>query len=189
MAKKIICVSGLAGSGKSTQADLLGKYFKLNIVHSSRLLREFNKEDVRTSGWWEKKEARNFMKKRLNDLRIDRAFDKYLIKVVKKKPSINDSWTLPWLLKDEEACSIYLLASQQSRAERIAERDKIPVQQALEAVKKRDEENVKIYFNLYNYRIDRDLDKFDLVVKTDNLSIKQIFEILKTFIKQYYKIR
>ncbi|MBI5884670.1 cytidylate kinase family protein [archaeon] len=179
----------MAGSGKSTQVDLLGKHFKLKVIHSSRLFREFNSLDTKTKGWWEKEQAREFTKKRFNDLNIDKAFDHHLMKLARKESSIADSWTLPWLLKESEVCSIYLLASQEARAKRIAGRDKIPVEQALKAVRQRDDENIKLYFNLYNYRIDLDLQKFNLVLKTDNLSIKQINEVLKAFIKSYFKMK
>jgi len=189
MSKKIICIFGLAGSGKSMQVNLLGKYFKLEVIRASRLLREFNKKDIKVKGWWEKEAGMQFTEERLNDLNIDRAFDQKLAMLVKKGNVIVDSWSLPWLLKKEELCSIYLIASQETRAKRISERDKIKKEQALQAVKKRDLENVKLFYNLYNARIDKDFNKFNLVLQTDALGINQVFEILKAFIKQYYKTK
>lgn len=183
-----VCIAGLAACGKSTQVDLLGKYFDLRIVHTSRLFREMQKMETHSNDFWEKKGI-SFTKERMQDLSMDRKLDAKLLKIARKGKAIFDSWTLPWLLKENQCFSVYLKASQEVRAKRIAERDKIGFEKALKLIKERDSDNIKLYYNLYNYRVDKDLNKFDLVLNTNELGIKEVYNILKVAIKSYFKER
>ena len=180
----LIIVSGFAGSGKSSLADSLGKELKLKVVHASALLRQMSIEGVsalknaspeKIQDWWESDEAKEFMKKRMEDESLDRALDKRLMEIAKKGNVILDSWTIGYLYKGK-AFKIWLDASAETRAKRVSERDKLDFQKVVQKIKNRDSETKALYERLYNFRMGEKLDQFNLSLKTDNMSKKQVFE-------------
>ena len=185
MTKKIVCICGMAASGKSTQVDLLGERFGLKVIHTSRLFREMQGLDLKSEGFWEKEGAK-FTQKRLGNLSLDYSLDKKLVEIAQDGNVIFDSWTLPWLLKGS-CLSIYLKTSQDIRARRVSRRDDLDWQDALQAIRKRDETDTAMYKRLYNYDISTDvLDVFQLIINTDNLHIQDIFKLCCNAIEIYF---
>ena len=87
-----------------------------------------------------------------------------------------DSWTMGWLLKT--GFKIWLVASVEKRAERIAKRDKISYQEALRVLKEKEAKTKAIYKKLYGFTLGEDFEPFDLVLDTDNLSAGEVFQVL-----------
>jgi len=175
----IICVCGMAGSGKSTVAKKLAKKYGLKYYSGGDALKalaiaEGHKPSKR--GWWESSEGIRFLEKRKENLRFDKKVDEELLKVAKEGNVVLDSWTMPWLLKN--GFKIWLEASMKKRAERIAKRDKISIERALEALKIKEKGTRTIYKKLYGFNLGEDFTPFNLILDTDNLKPKEVFEII-----------
>ncbi len=192
MAKSVILISGFAGSGKSSLADSLGKELGMKVIHASSILREMATKGVgalkdaspkKIHDWWERPEAREFMKKRQADGSMDIALDKKLIQIAEKGGVIMDSWTMPYLFMGK-AYRVWLEASQEVRAKRVVERDKLPFGEVLAKIKARDGETKALYQRLYKFNMGENPGMFDLAVNSDNLSQKEVFEKVLNAIKK-----
>jgi cytidylate kinase len=177
--KTVICISGMAGTGKSTLSKKLAEKYHLSCYSGGDALKELaNAEGYNTSrqGWWESPEGLKFLSERTNNPKFDKAVDEKLIEYAQQGNVLLDSWTMPWLLKD--CFKIWLLASPEKRAERVAERDKITFDEALKVLKEKEDTTKAIYKKLYGFSLGEDLAPFDLILDTDNLSADQVFEVL-----------
>ena len=133
--KTVICISGMAGTGKSTLSKKLAEKYHLSCYSGGDALKELaNAEgyDASRQGWWESPEGLKFLNERVNDPKFDKAVDAKLMEYAQQGNVLLDSWTMPWLLKD--GFKIWLLASLEKRAARVAERDKITFDEALQSV-------------------------------------------------------
>lgn len=179
----LIIISGFAGSGKSSLADALGKKLGLKVVHASSLLREMKEKGVsaldqekveKLHDWWESEEGKKFMKMRSEDTSLDIALDKKLIEIAKKGNIVLDSWTMPYLYKGN-AFRVWLNASAEIRAKRVSGRDKLDFNDVLGKIKARDSETKDLYERLYNFKMGKELGKFNLVINTGELSQEEVF--------------
>ncbi|MEM0313924.1 MAG: cytidylate kinase family protein, partial [Candidatus Bathyarchaeia archaeon] len=100
-------------------------------------------------GWWETPEGLAFMENRERNHEFDLKVDHKLLEAAEKGNVILDSWTMPWLLK--HGFKIWLEASLEKRAERVARRDGISLQQAMEALKSKESKTKSIYEKLYGF--------------------------------------
>ena len=180
MKKKIvICICGMAGSGKSTLAKRLAEKYGLKYYSGGDALKTVAIEKgykPMERGWWESTEGLRFLENRMKDFNFDKTVDKKLMEIAEKGNVILDSWTMPWLLK--EGFKVWLEASLEERAKRIARRDRISVDQALKALKVKEEKTKAIYKKLYGFSLGEDLTPFHLILDTNNLNIEEIFQIL-----------
>jgi len=83
---------------------------------------------------------------------------------------------MPWLLRD--GFKIWLEASPEKRAERIAKRDKMSLEDALKALKNKERQTKIIYRELYGFNLGEDFAPFKLILDTDNLKADEVFKIL-----------
>lgn len=174
-----ICVSGMAGSGKSTLAKKIAEKYRLAYYSGGAALMALAiKEGYRPLelGWWESKEGMRFLEKRGRDPRFDQSVDKKLLHMALKGDVILDSWTMPWLLK--KGFKIWLEGSAEKRAERIAERDKISFNKALEALKRKERRTKEIYKKMYGFSLGEDYAPFNFILDTDILNEEEVFQIL-----------
>jgi cytidylate kinase len=177
--KRVICISGMAGTGKSTLSKKLAQRYKLNYYSGGDALRELAAEegyDSSRAGWWESREGLRFLDRRKQDPSFDKAVDEKLLAHAAEGNVLLDSWTMPWLIKD--CFKIWLEASVQKRAERISLRDNMTVEEALEALKEKEAQTKSIYQKLYGFSLGEDFAPFDLVLDTDNLGADEVFEVL-----------
>ena len=169
----------MAGTGKSTLSKKLAEKYKLKCYSGGDALKELaNAEGYNAScqGWWESSEGLNFLNERINDPKFDKAVDAKLLEYAKQGNVLLDSWTMPWLLS--EGFKIWLMASIEKRATRVAERDKITVNEAFKVLKEKEDRTKAIYKKLYGFVLDEDFKPFDLVLDTDNLNADEVFEVL-----------
>jgi cytidylate kinase len=181
--KIVICISGMAGTGKSTLSKKLAEKYGLQCYSGGDALKELAKSegyDVTRQGWWESPEGLKFLKERVNDPKFDKAVDAELLNYARQGNVILDSWTMPWLLN--EGFKIWLMASIEKRAARVAERDKITVNKAFKVLEEKEARTKAIYQKLYGFVLGEDFAPFDLVLDTDNLSAEEVFEVLCTAI-------
>lgn len=132
-------------------------------------------------GWWESKEGLRFLERRRKDPSFDKAIDDKLLQVAHKGNVVLDSWTMPWLL--DTGFKIWLEASPEKRAERIAGRDKISYEDALEALNKKERETKAIYKEIYGFKLGDDLEPFNLVLDTESLIADEVYEVLRLVIE------
>jgi cytidylate kinase len=176
----VICISGMAGTGKSTLTKKLAQKYNLKCYSGGDALKALALEEgyttVTEQGWWESPEGLNFLGQRLKDPKFDKAVDAKLLGYAQHGNVLLDSWTMPWLLKD--GFKIWLMASIEKRAQRVAERDKITVKEALEVLKEKEARTKAIYKKLYGFALGEDFTPFNLVLDTDNLNADEVFEVL-----------
>jgi cytidylate kinase len=169
----------MAGTGKSTLSKNLAEKYHLKYYSGGDALKELAKAegyDVSIQGWWESPEGLKFLKERANDPKFDRAVDDKLLEYAEQGNVLLDSWTMPWLLK--EGFKIWLLASLEKRAARVAQRDKISVSEAFKVLEEKEGRTKAIYKKLYGFVLGEDFAPFDLVLDTDNLNANEVFETL-----------
>jgi cytidylate kinase len=177
--KTVICISGLAGTGKSTLSKKLADKYHLRYFSGGDVLKELAKQegyDVSVQGWWESPEGLKFLNERVNDPKFDKTVDDKLLEYAQQGNVLLDSWTMPWLLK--EGFKIWLEASLEKRAARVAIRDGITVAEAFEVLKEKEARTKAIYKSLYGFVLGEDFKPFDFILDTDNLSANEVFEVL-----------
>jgi cytidylate kinase len=177
--KIVVCISGMAGTGKSTLAKKLAQKYKLKYYSGGDALKELAKDEgynPSSRGWWESPEGLSFLKKREKNLKFDKAVDDKLLEYAQQGNVLLDSWAMPWLLKT--GFKIWLVASEEKRAERIAKRDKLSVNEALKVLKEKEARTKAIYKKLYGFRLGEDLEPFNLILDTDNLRAGEVFQVL-----------
>lgn len=132
-------------------------------------------------GWWESKEGLRFLERRKKDPRFDKAVDEKLLEVAQRGNVVLDSWTMPWLL--HIGFKIWLEASPEKRAERIAGRDRMSYESALEALNKKERQTKAIYKEMYGFKLGDDLEPFNFVLDTESLSAHEVYEVLRLVIE------
>ncbi|MCX8154130.1 MAG: cytidylate kinase family protein [Candidatus Bathyarchaeota archaeon] len=177
--KIVICISGMAGTGKSTLAKKLAQKYKLKYYSGGDALRELAKEEgcnSFTRGWWESPEGLSFLKKRESNTQFDKIVDDKLLKYAEQGNVILDSWAMPWLL--QTGFKIWLAASEEKRARRIAKRDGISLEKAMQVLREKEARTKAIYEKLYGFRLGEDFEPFHLILDTDNLDANEVFQVL-----------
>jgi cytidylate kinase len=177
--KLVICISGMAGTGKSTLSKKLAKKYKLRYYSGGDALKALAAEKGYNSskrGWWESKEGLKFLEKREKNLEFDKAVDDKLLEHAQQGRVLLDSWTMPWLLKT--GFKIWLFASVERRAERIAKRDRMHTKEALPVLKEKEARTKAIYKKLYGFTLGEDFEPFDMVLDTDALNAGEVFQVL-----------
>jgi cytidylate kinase len=177
----VICVCGMAGSGKSTLAKRLAEKYKLQYYSGGDALKALAIDDGYKNidrGWWESKEGMRFLEKRSKNVKFDEAVDQKLLELARRGNVVLDSWTMPWLIK--KGFKIWLEASAQRRAERIAQRDGTTVREALKALRNKEKQTKAIYKRIYGFDLEKDFAPFNLILDTDSLEAEEVFQVLCT---------
>ncbi len=177
--RTVLCISGLAGTGKSTLSKKIAEKYGLRYFSGGDVLKDLAKQegyDVSVQGWWESPEGLDFLSKRVNDPKFDKEVDDRLLEYAQQGNVLLDSWTMPWLLK--EGFKIWLEASFEKRAARVAIRDGMTVALAFDVLKEKESRTKAIYKALYGFSLGEDLKPFDFILDTDNLSANEVFEVL-----------
>jgi cytidylate kinase len=177
--KIVICISGMAGTGKSTLSKKLAEKYRLQYYSGGDVLKDLAKQagyDVSILGWWESPDGLKFLNERVTDPKFDKSVDDRLLEYAEQGNVLLDSWTMPWLLK--YGFKIWLEASFEKRAARVAMRDRMPIAEALGVLKEKEARTKAIYKALYGFVLGEDFTPFDFVLDTDNLSANEVFEVL-----------
>lgn len=165
-------------------AGELAKEFGLKIFNGGDILKKLaGEKGYVTAGkdWWDGEEAKKFMMERQRNPFFDKEVDRNLMEIAETGNAVITSYTLPWLT--ENPIKFWLRGSQNNRAKRMANRDKINFLDAKKIVQLRDDDNKKIYRKLYDINFGDDLTVFDLSLNTDLLSLKSLIEISKNMIR------
>jgi len=179
----IICVCGMAGSGKSTVAKQLAQKFDLQYLSGGDALKAMAMEEGCKNierGWWESAEGLRFLEKRNRNPQFDKELDEKFLELAQHGNVVLDSWTMPWLLKG--GFKIWLEASTEVRTKRIAHRDGTNFEEALTALNNKETQTKNIYKKLYGFSLGEDFAPFHLILDTDSLKPGEVYQILCTVI-------
>ena len=180
-----IVISGWPAVGKTTIAAELAKEFRLEIYNGGDILKILAGEhgySISGKDWWDTEDAKKFMIERKSNPIFDKEVDQRLVEIVKKGNVVITSYTLPWLVKD--AIKFWLKGSQSNRAKRMAYRDNISLEDAKNIINLRDEDNTKIYHQMYGFNFGEDLAVFDFALNTDLMSLDDLIVISKDIVKK-----
>lgn len=192
----IILICGFSASGKSYLVNFVANKYNYKYVHTSDILNQFasgipeNKIQIdntkRNNGWYE---FSGLDAKRKKDKNLDNKLDKFLLKLVNTKDNlVLDSWTLPYLVKDNpNVIKIWLDATEKVRAKRLSLRDKVTYTHANKLLKEKDKFSKEHFQKLYGFTLGKDKKVFDLVINTTTLTIKEVEKKAIDFLKKKIK--
>lgn len=171
----VITVSGPPGSGKSTVARRLAAQLGLRYVSAGQLFREIA-------------ESKGLSVVDLNrlaehDHSIDRQVDSRSILEAKKGNAVIEGHLTGWVVENADL-KLYLNAPLEVRAKRIAQRESIPLDEAVKETLEREISEKERFKKIYGFNLDN-LGSFDLVINTsayelDDLLETVVFAVLKS---------
>ncbi len=174
----IFSISGEHGVGKSACAKALAEFFSLDYVSSGMIFRKMAKEHNMTLA-----EFSDYVEKHPE---IDKMIDDRLIEYAKKGNVVLDARLSCWFTKDIADLKILLTAKMETRVERISKRDNVTYEEAyLETTSRENSERFR-FKKLYNINVD-DLSIYDIIIRTDNFSLKSVQEMVITAAKEVLK--
>ena len=167
----VITISGKSGCGNSTVSRMVAE--RLGLRHINFTLRDLARErGVSFEQLWERA---NY------DQSVDHDLDRRLMELAADGGCVLGTRLAIWLIEDRDL-SVYLEATQQTRAARIASREAMSYGSALTATDQRDRRDRNRYLRLYDIDID-DASQADLVVDTEELDehavVGKIIEALR----------
>jgi cytidylate kinase len=186
----VVIINGPAGTGKSVLCEKIAKYFKIKYYPTSGALKavmaeELEKQKInveKNTGFWESKKGKKFLAKRLKDSSFDKKVDAKLFELINKGGVVLDSWVMPWLSK--KGFKIWLTASDKIRFERVAKRDGTSIKEAKEKVRIKEKKSTAIYKKIYGFTWGKNLEVFDLIINTNDLTEAGVFEKAKEAIQK-----
>jgi cytidylate kinase len=177
--KIVICICGMTGCGKSTVAKRLAEKYGLRYVSGGDALKDLAADEgyeVGGRGWWESDEGMRFFEERMDDFEFDRRVDAKLLEQAREGRVVLDSWTMPWLF--DGGFKVWLEASEDARASRLAGRDGMPAEDALKILREKDERTRSIYEKLYGFSLGEDFSPFDMIFDVSLPGTDEVFETL-----------
>ena len=169
----------MAGSGKSTLGKRLAETYGLQYYSGGDALKAlavdagFNQVD---RGWWESAEGLRFLQRRARDPSFDKLIDQKLLARAAQGDVVLDSWTMPWLYQN--GFKVWLEASLEERARRVAGRDGVSVAKALTAIQAKDAGTKAIFQRLYGFSLGEDFGPFDVVLDVNALGPDEVYHAL-----------
>ncbi|MGB9709097.1 MAG: (d)CMP kinase [Infirmifilum sp.] len=172
----VIAVSGTPGSGKTTYSRFISEYYGLRYVSSGHLFREIARERGIDFLQLHREAEKN--------MEIDMLIDQKAIIEALYGGVVVEGHLAVWVLKDIAHIKVIFDAPREVRAERIAKRDGISFEEALEEIIQREKSNYERALKYYGLNI-RDYSVADLVVSTQHLPPEAIKRVVSTYIDAY----
>ena len=173
----VITVSGPHGTGKSTYAKSLAKALGLRYVSAGELFRELAKE--------KKMSLEAFSSLAAQDAAIDKMIDERTKTEARKGGVVIDAQLGAWMVKDLSNLRLLLVAPDQIRFKRIAERDRTSFEHARKETIAREQiqkERYKKYYaidvdnlSIYDFKIDTSQHPID---ETASMIVAQVQHLL-----------
>jgi len=179
----VITIGGPPGSGTTTMARRLSKHFGLKHVYAGKIFREMAEERGMTLEEFSKLAEENHE----IDLEVDRrqreAAEEGGVVLEGRLAAFVAAGELEHVKGPDLAdLKIWLKAPLDVRAERIARRENIPVEEAKRRISERERSELKRYREIYG--VDpTDLSIYDIVVDTSRWDEDETFEILKAAVE------
>ena len=167
----IVTISGYIGSGKTTVAKDLSRRFGIKHSSAGEVFRAMAMEKGLT--------LEEFTKLVEDDPRIDREVDARQREMAKSDESVIDGRLSGWLVDAD--IKIWLKASLDVRAKRVAMRESKKYGRALEETRNREESEIKRYKKLYDIDM-RDLTPYNVVIDTTLWNAGEVADIIGSII-------
>lgn len=176
----IVAISGQVASGKTTVARLLANKLGYRFVSIGELFRKIAAERGLTLMQLHEAAER--------DHSIDKYVDQVSIEEAKKGNVVIEGHLAAWIVKDYADVKVYLKASLATRASRLAHREGISIDAAINEINAREESNRRRYLTIYSIDIS-DLSIFDLVVDTTLININDTIDIVGSYVIKVLKAK
>ena len=161
-----IAISGKSGCGNTTVSTLLSE--KLNIKLINYTFRQLAQEKGLTLA--------QVIENAKNDDSYDKFVDNHQVELALKESCVLGSRLAIWMLKEADL-KVYLYASDETRANRIFNREGGDIEEIKRFTAMRDSEDSKRYMKLYG--IDNGKYDFcDLIIDTANYNPEQITDLI-----------
>jgi cytidylate kinase len=164
----VVAISGQPGSGKSTLAREIARALGLPLASSGALFRELASKMGFDFVEFHRHAERNH--------EIDRMIDSMAVERARSGSAVLEGHLVAWIVRPYADVCIYLKASREVRARRVALRDGRSFEEALREIAEREELNRRRYIAIYGIDV-RDLSIFDLVLDTTRLTISDVVRI------------
>uniref|UniRef100_A0A7C2ZVP3 Cytidylate kinase n=1 Tax=Ignisphaera aggregans TaxID=334771 RepID=A0A7C2ZVP3_9CREN len=165
----VIAIGGPAGSGKTTVARLLAQRLGLRHVSVGQFFRRIAQERGLS--------LEELSRIAQEDPSIDRFLDDMAAEEARKGGVVIDGHAAPWLLKGLAHLRVAVVASDDVRYRRLAERDGKPLEHAIRETRAREEAEKERYRRYYGIDVD-DFTDFDLVINTESFGPEDVVEIV-----------
>jgi cytidylate kinase len=179
----VITVSGPHGTGKSTYAKALAEALKLRYVSAGELFRDLAKQQKLSLGALSRRAA--------EDPSIDRMLDERTKAEAKKGSVVIDAQLGAWMVRDLADAKVLLTAPDDVRFRRIAQRDRVELQDARKETEYRESIQQKRYRKYYGIDVN-DLSIYDVTIDTSLHTIEEtkriIVESVRGFLRQRGKL-
>ncbi|MFB0543374.1 MAG: (d)CMP kinase [Candidatus Bathyarchaeia archaeon] len=172
----VIAVSGLHGSGKSTQAKRLAETFGRRYFSAGIMFREMAEERGVS--------LLEFTRMAEEDEEIDKLVDERTRLEAEERGVVLDGVLSGWMAGDLADLKFFLLAPDEARFRRIGLRDGLSLEEARRSTVERDRRERERFKRLYNIDID-DLTIYDLVLNTELFDPDGTARILKKVVEEY----
>ena len=161
-----VAISGKSGCGNTTVSTLLANTLKIKLINYT--FRQLAEEKGMTL-----KEVIEVAK---NDDSYDKYVDKHQVELALEQPCVLGSRLAIWMLKEADL-KVYLLASDDTRARRVYNREGGDLQQIKDFTAMRDSEDTRRYKEFYG--IDNNDYAFcDLIIDVNEKTPEEIVEII-----------
>jgi len=164
-----ITISGLPGSGTTTVAKLLSKELSMELISAGEMFRQIANE--------KNLELEQFSKLAENNDDFDRGIDEKQGEEAMKRANVIVEGRLSGFFVPDANLKIWLEASVEVRARRIAGREGTTYEEALSAMKYRERSEHKRYEKYYRINLG-DLSIYDLVIDSSKWSEKDIVAMI-----------
>jgi cytidylate kinase len=170
----VIAISGPHGTGKSTYAKALAHALKLQYLSAGELFRELAKE--------RKMSLEDFSHLAEHDPSVDRMIDERTKMKAKEGSVVIDAQLAAWMLRDVADVKALLVAPDEVRFRRIAQREHISISAARKETLAREQIQKRRYKKYYGIDI-CDLSIYDLKIDTSVRTIEETKSILLEKVK------
>jgi len=165
-----ITISGLPGSGTTTVAKLLSKELSMELISAGEMFRQIAKE--------KKLPLVQFNELAENNDDFDKQIDERQGEEAMKRENVVVEGRLSGFFVPDADLKIWLKASVEVRAMRIAGRERITNEEALSAMNNRERSEHKRYEKYYGINLD-DLSIYDRVIDSSRWRERDIVEMVK----------
>lgn len=161
-----VAISGKSGCGNTTVSTLLAE--KLGVKLINYTFRQFAAEKGLTLA--------QVIENAKTDDSYDIFVDNHQVELAKAEPCVLGSRLAIWMLKEADL-KVYLFASDETRANRILNREGGDLQKIKDFTAMRDSEDTRRYKKIYNID-NNDYSFSDLIIDTANYNPEQIVDII-----------